>query len=316
MEAITGRRVLVAGGTGFLGTHVTRRLLDAGADVTVLSRHPDPSRFSDVASRLRFVQADVSEPGAARDAVRGVAPEVWIHVAGSTAGRTGTEGPEARRSLVAHRRREVRGWFALLEDAAPGVTRIVRVGSMDEYGDVPSPYDETQPPAPASAYGAAQAEATALAHRLAGDRDLSLVTLRLSLVYGPAQSEDFFLPSLIAACLANRPFPMTDGRQRCDFLYVADAAEALHRAAERPDVTGVLNVGSGFGVSLRHVSSLVAARARPGWAPDFGALPRRAGEPAERVLSIGRAYERLGWRPVTPLERGLDVTIQAGGEGA
>lgn len=313
MSALAGRDVLVTGGAGFVGSRLAARLAGEGARVTVLDRPGAPAAaLAPVADRVAVVAADLTEPAALADALAALRPEVVFHLAAWTGGRGRADDPEAWRLS---RRVNLDGTTNLLlallaRDGAP--PRVVRTGTMEEYGDGPVPFREDQRERAVSPYSASVAAATQAAHALAAHRGLPLVTVRPSVIYGPGQDESFFLPSLVRACVEGREFAMTAGTQTTDYVHVDDVVEALLAAAARAEAAGeIVNAGSGREVAIREVAERVAALAGTGARLLFGARPGRAGESPRRFLDVAKAQRLLGWRARVGLDEGLRGMIAA-----
>jgi nucleoside-diphosphate-sugar epimerase len=305
------RSVLVTGGTGFLGSHLVRRLATEGARVAVLARERSSEwRFADVAARVRVLHADLGDPASLDRAVGEARPDLVFHLAATASGRFAPGDAAAWRDSL---RVNALGTLELLRavaERAPSVSRIVRTGGMEEYGAGEAPFSEEHRERAASPYSAGQIAATQLSAAFCAHAGLSLTTLRPSLVYGPAQPASFFVPSLVLACLDGASFPMTTGQQATDFVWVGDVVEALSRAAVAEAAAGeIVNIGGGASVTIREMAEAVLRRSGSRGRLQFGALPHREGEARERRLSIAKAARLLGWTPVTSLEEGLDRTI-------
>jgi len=305
--------VLVTGGAGFVGSHLVRRLLQERARVTVLVQPGAPRTSLDaLQAELRLVEGDLTDAAGLARSLADVPCAVVFHLAAWTGGRSRADDPAAWTQSL---RVNTEGTLHLLSALAPrasAITRIVRTGGMEEYGDGEVPYREGQRERAVSPYSASQVAATQAAHPLAERLGLPLVTVRPSLIHGPGQDASFFLPSLIHACLEGRDFEMTQGTQTCDLVFVTDVVEALVLAATVPGVAGrILNAGSGREITVRALAEAVVtltgtrARLLP------GARPERAGEAARRVMDVSLARELLGWNAATSLEDGLRQSIAA-----
>jgi nucleoside-diphosphate-sugar epimerase len=311
VSPISGKPVLVTGATGFIGSHLVRRLVREGAEVHCLVRPgSNAERIADVAVKCRTWTGDLRDRDSLARAVADARPEIVFHLAGVTAGRKpGNEFEQIERALEGN----LKGTLNLLEAVGrAGVTldRFVATGGLEEYGAGASPYDEAQREAPVSPYSASQTATTHLLQMLQRRLHLSIVTLRPALVYGPAQSVDFLIPALIVRCLEGGDFEMTEGQQRRDLLYVEDLAEAYLRVAVAPRVAGeVINVGTGVAVLVREIAATVVRLAGRNTRLRTGVIPERATEIADLVCSNDKAARLLGWRPTTSLEEGLVRTI-------
>jgi nucleoside-diphosphate-sugar epimerase len=127
-------------------------------------------------------------------------------------------------------------------------------------------------------------------------------------VYGPGQSTDFFVPSLVMSCLRGLEFEMSEGRQGRDLLYVDDLVEAVLLAATQPRLRGeMINLGHGIEHRIVDVAGEVVELVGAGRLL-LGARPAEGLE--HLVTRTDRAALLLGWRPAVPLRDGLSRTVQ------
>ena len=313
-EPLSGRKVLVTGGAGFVGSHLVRGLVRVGARVTVLAQPGAPvAPLAGIVDRIALLEADLTDPGPVADAIARLQPEVVFHLAAWTAGRSRPRDPEAWRLSL---RVNLEGTLNLLLALVPvrdGLARIVRTGGMEEYGDGPVPFREDQREDAVSPYSASQVSATQVSHALAAQWDLPLVTVRPALIYGPGQDASFFLPSLVRACVLGHDFEMTSGEQTADFVFVDDVVEALLLAATRDGIAGeVINAGTGREIAIRALAERVLALSGTAAKLVFGARPARPGESSRRFMDTVKAARLLGWTARVALDEGLRRMLEAG----
>lgn len=267
-----GQRVLLTGASGFLGNHVARQALAAGADLHTLGR----SAGSDGALHH---QADLTDREAVARAVDAARPQAVIHCAAPGV----AYGSMALADMLAV---AVGGTEALLGACAALAQppRVVLLGSGFEYAPSDQPVGEGWPIVPsASQYGSAKAAAACVAGAFA-DR-LAITLLRPFHIYGAGEAARRLGPFLIAKACAGEPVELTSCEQRRDFLHVDDCAAMLWAAlVAKGSAPGleVLNLGSGQPIALETFVDLVTAElARHGVKADcrIGALPYRANEP-------------------------------------
>ena len=310
VRPLAGRRALVTGASGFIGSHLVTRLLAEGVEVHVLQRSDAPGpRLAPLLARLRVWRADVTDRDALHAAFEGAAPDLVVHLAADTTVRRTHEGwAGVERSI----RVNLEGTLAMVREtieARHPVSVFVRAGGLEEYGTGATPYVETQREQPISPYSASQVAATHYCEMLQRETRTPLITLRPALVYGPAQSTDFLIPSLITSCLRGLDFDMTAGTQYRDLLYIDDLVEAFVRALTRDAVSGVINVGHGIEHAVRDVAQEIVRLCGTESRLRLGARPERPGDLAHLVTSTRRAHELLDWRPDVPLTEGLVRTI-------
>ena len=301
-------RVLVTGGAGFVGSHVVDRLLADGHRVDVVD-NLSTGRRGLVAAAAALHVCDLRS-SRLDSVLSGARPEAIVHVAAQAAVARSVADPLFDASV------NVLGTIALLAAGRRwGVGRVVYTSTGGAaYGDtdvLPTPEDH--PTNAASPYGVSKIAAERYLACWAGLTGVSTLTLRPANVYGPRQDPlgeagvvAIFTHRLLRGevCVING-----DGGQTRDYVYVADVADAVARALDRPEARGVVNVGTGLETSVNELYGKLA-RAAGVSAPPVHA-PARPGEQRRSVLDPGRAKLLLGWTPATSLEHGLAWTVAA-----
>jgi nucleoside-diphosphate-sugar epimerase len=297
--------ILVTGASGFIGSHLVRRLAETGADVHVFLRSSsDTRRLGDLPGRLERHDADLTDPASLRTAVRRVRPRTVFHCA-SWGGHPGqTDGTTIFGTNLA-------GTFHLLaacEEA--GFDRFVHTGSSSEYGMKTAPMSEEDEPAPVDAYGASKAGATLWCRAAAISRGLPVVTLRLFSPYGPWDDPVRLIPAAARAFLEGRSLQLASPSGARDFVHVDDVVDACLLAATVPSAAGeIINVGSGRQATAGEVVGILSRLIPSAPPPSWGVISPRAGS-SVWVADIGKARRILGWEPKVPLEEGLRQTVE------
>lgn len=307
-------RVLVTGGTGFLGRPLVARLAADGCRVAVLDRTP-----GDVAptGAETLVEGDLEDPAALAAALDGI--DVLYHLACSTVPSTSAEDP------AADVEENVLGSVRLFEAAAEhGVQKIVYPSSGGTvYGPARRlPITEDHPTEPISVHGATKLATERLLAALALQRGYAATILRIANPYGADQwrrRSQGILGALLRAVATEKPVTVWgDGSVVRDFLALEDAVGALAAARLLGDGEA-LNVGSGRGRSIRDLLEVVehvtGATVPVRWREERGF------DVPANVLDSGRAREVLSWRPRVSLEEGVRAMWaaypgRAGGAGA
>jgi nucleoside-diphosphate-sugar epimerase len=299
-------RVLVTGGTGFMGRHLVRALVARGDEVAVAGRRRrEDLPAGALPESVSYQAADLAVPGAAEAILAELQPERVFHLASAV---------DVARSLdaldVQVRVTQMAAVHVAQACLTHGVGRLVQVGTCEEYGNGPAPFRETQDPSPVSPYSAAKVAATAFVRMLCTSFGLRAVVVRPFLTYGPGQESNLLIPALIRSALAGRDFPMTGGEQTREFNYVEDIVDGIVRAADAPGVDGlVINVGCAEPRRIRDVAGLVLDLMGNPVRAELGKLPYRPGETWEFYCDNTRARQLLGWSPRMRLEDGLRRTI-------
>lgn len=291
-------RLLITGGTGFVGAACVRNALARGHEVHVLSRSPrnlPPGVIPHAVDLLTDRAAAL---------LREVRPTHLAHLAWIATPGSYWTSPQNAEWVWAS--------LGLLADFADtGGQRAVISGSCAEYdwsgGGV---LDEGGTALkPNTLYGQAKADLHRQAAAVADVRGLSLAWARLFFLYGPGEHPDRLVPYVTRQLLAGEPALCSDGTQRRDFLHIDDAADALI-CLLLGTVTGPVNVASGQGRPVAEVIDRVAAAVGRTGLVRLGSKPASAGEPPELVGAVARLNDEVGWRSRIPIEDGLTTTVQ------
>lgn len=300
-------KALVTGGAGFIGSHLSERLLDQGAQVTALDcftdYYPRAIKEANIAALrtrpgYRFVEtsiADADLPSLLDDTTH------VFHLA-AQAGVRKSWG----REFQVYTSLNVDATQILLE-ACVGrpVERVVYASSSSVYGDAaPLPMPEEIPLHPVSPYGVTKLAAEQLCYLYFVNHGVPTVSLRYFTVYGPRQRPDMGFHRFFTALLDGRALVQYgDGLQTRDFTFVADAAWATHMAAVRGVPGGVYNIGGGSRVSLREVFEMLGRVT--GREVRIDHQPVQKGDMRDTYADTSRARADLGFAPSVTLEEGL-----------
>jgi UDP-glucose 4-epimerase len=306
---LRGKRVVVTGGAGFIGSHLVERL--ARENEVVVLDDLSVGRLQNLAGlkeRVEVVKGSILDPRATKKALAGA--DLAFHLAALTS------VPESLENPLAYSKTNVGGTIEVLMAAQDaGVGRVVFASTCAIYGRDPPPLTEDSPPDPLSPYALSKLACEHIFRSLSGSVDPEIVSLRLFNVYGPRQSPDSAYASVIArfarAVLTGSPLPLHgDGLQTRDFVYVADVAEAFERAATtRAADGGVFNVGSGRETSI--LDLVETLRALAGTPLKVAREPARQSDVRKSRADVARARVVLKFEARTSLKEGLRRTLDA-----
>lgn len=288
---MTGR-VLVTGGSGFVGTAVLPLLLERGYAVHAVGRC-DPGLPGLVVHR-----ADLLDTLQRRAAVAEVRPTHLLHLAWY-----------AEPGLYWRSERNL-DWVSASLDlvrcaAEAGASRVVVAGTCAEYEWGPERLAESATPCrPATLYGAAKDGLRRILEAYAAGAGLSLAWARLFYLYGPGEQPGRLVGDAIRNLLAGKRMPASTGLQRRDFLHVEDAAAALVALLSSP-LSGPVNIGSGRAVAVRDILDRIGALTGRADLVGFGELAMPRDEPPVVEAQIARLRDELGFTPRIDLDAGL-----------
>lgn len=298
------RTIALTGASGLIGTAVLRRLAQLPAThVLAISR----SRPLISAPNVEWIETCLSEIGARHwNARRAESLDVLLHL-GAFTPKSGKDRNRVDEIYIAN----VVGTHNLLSTLPETPRRIVFCSTLDVYAPeaFSRPIDESSPTGPEGLYGASKLFGEALVRAIAERSGAEHVVLRLGHVYGPGEGRYLkLIPETIRRVLAGRPPRIVgDGRERRDFLYVDDAAEALVRAVSAPvGAAPVINVASAESHEVHEVVDLIADLA--GYTGPPEKLPA-AGVPRSIIFDTELMRRVLGDWPLTALEEGLRYEI-------
>ena len=302
-----GKRVLVTGGAGFLGSHLVERL-SATNEVSVFDDLSTGSLRNLEAARqeVRLHRASILQPKQLAKALEGHG--IVYHLAAKTSVPESVERPDE------YWRTNVEGTLNVLKASADaGVQRVVFVSSAAVYGSSEVvPKVETMRPEPASPYATTKMVGEFACVEISQLKPMETVVLRAFNAYGPRQDPNAPYAGVIAkfcsAVAAGRGVEIYgDGDQTRDFLYAADAAEAMELAGERPVAGQVFNIGSGSATTVTEVARLLSEiTANPVKAVRKEIRP---GDVRHSRADISNAMDKLGFTPKTSLREGIERTL-------
>lgn len=298
-------RVLVTGSGGFLGANLVRALIERGDEVHAMVRpEGDTWRLTGLEEDITQHRVDFGDTQTVENLVATVAPDEVYHLAQYGGNRGEIDGKRIREVCI-------EGTARLYDACAKlsHVPTIVHTGSSSEYGSKTEAMHEDMVPEPNIEYGIAKLWATLYGEHLRREKGMSITTLRLFSLYGPFEAPTRLFPASILSFMRGTAPTLAAADTVRDFIYVADAVEALLLAHKKP--AGIYNIGTGIETTLRaaveEIESSVGVAYPLVWGGDGG---RTGLELKSWKADTTRAETVLGWKAKTSLSDGIQKTVE------
>ncbi|MBW2981165.1 SDR family NAD(P)-dependent oxidoreductase [Candidatus Woesearchaeota archaeon] len=300
-----GKKVLVTGGSGFIGSHLVDRLMSIGAEVTLMTKYNslvENIRLKDVWDKLNIIEVDLRDIDSLKQ-VKDVAPEIIYHLAAYN--HVGSSFMHVNQVFDVN----AKGTANLIE-AYDGYERFIYTSTSEIYGyQEEVPFRENMNPCPISPYSVTK-YAGELYCRMKMRMGNPIVVLRPFNTFGPYQSSKAVIPEIATKCLNNETVKITKGTQTREFNYVGDIIDGLILAGEKEEAIGkIINLGNGREIAIKELAEAIVKLTGSKSKLEVGALPHRPIEIWRMCAANDLAKKYLGWEPKTSFEEGLKKTI-------
>ncbi len=292
-------KVLIVGGTGFLGFHFAKYCLKKKFKVFCLSRKkPKKKKFL---KNVKYLYLDISKKNQVKRKLKYYSNIDYIINFGGE-----VEHKRLKKTFQSH--------FNGLKNLTnfyfqKSIKKFIQIGSGLEYGKARSPQKETLLINPNSNYALAKGKATR--HLLQTcKKNFPGIVVRPYQVYGPYQDLNRLIPIVIDNCLKDKKFPCSSGKQLRDFLYIDDFVEIVFKLMVNKGNNGqVFNIGYGKAFSVKKLINLIKKKINKG-IPEFGKIKLRKEENLITYPSIYKVKKLFKWKPKVNLSLGLNKTIK------
>jgi NAD dependent epimerase/dehydratase len=305
------KKVLVTGAGGFIGSHLTERLVELGATTRALIEYNSIDSWgwldrSSVKDDIDGVLGDIRDPDSVRRAVQGV--DIVFHLAALIA------IPYSYHAPLSYVRTNVEGTLNVLQASLQNdVGLVIHTSTSEVYGTARTvPITEEHPLQGQSPYSASKIGADKIAESIHLSFGLPLVTVRPFNTYGPRQSARAVIPTIVTQALSRTAISLGNLEPTRDLNFVADTVEGFIKAAESPAAVGeVVNIGSGEEISIGKLAEMILklmGKKLPIISEEQRIRPENS-EVDRLCADNTRAKQILNWSPRFKLEDGLSLTI-------
>ncbi|HEY9061466.1 MAG TPA: SDR family NAD(P)-dependent oxidoreductase [Pseudobacteroides sp.] len=304
-EFFKGKKVLITGASGFIGSHMVQRMAKENANVCALARESsDLWRIEDVIEEIDVRNIDLRDQEALVTYVNQIKPDFIFHF--------GAYGVDARqKDYHVAVNSNITGTMNLINAVAEtGCEKFINTGSCAEYGNKTAIIQERDELCPLSIYGSTKAASVIIAHQIAHEKDIDIITLRSFGVFGENEGSHKFFPNLILSILRNIDINLTLCEQYRDYCYIENIIDGFVLAAKNKTVkNGIFNIGSGVVHKMKVLVDIVFKNLNAQSKPNYGAVPYRENEMWKQQPDIKKIQNVLGWEPQIGLEEGIIRTI-------
>jgi len=307
------RHVLLTGGSGFIGSALAHRLIQLGADVTLLIKDLNSRIVPDVIGECTLKFGDVTDSDFVRDAVSSSEAEIVYHLAANAIVRISAKDPMTTYGT------NIMGTVSVLEACRNiGVARIVCASSDKAYGDHDIlPYREEFSLQPMNTYDTSKACMDVISRSYEHNYDMPVVVTRCSNVYGPGDYNfSRIVPNTIRRVLDGKPPELYEDVEKMEreFIFIDDVIDAyLLLGDPELSIRGAFNIGGTGPAKIRDITSLICMSAgRPDLISKTIIKRRETGfkEIDRQHIDAGKLYKATGWKALTSIGQGLNTTVK------
>jgi len=294
------QKIFLTGATGFLGSHIAKKLILAGHQVHALCRREPNSTLP-----IQWHIGDLKDPDSLKKAIATSLPDVVIHCAAF-----GIRHHERSHEELINI--NIQGTASLMTIASEyGVKRWIQTGSCSEYPSQREPLSETVLTAPPNFYGVTKTASSLLALQQGQALSMDVTVLRLFGIYGPSEWPERLIPTLLSACLTEKEVSFTSGYQSRDFVYVEEVADLYTSLATTPHFPNgeIFNIGSGIATTVREVGRLTEMITGKSGYFLWGTKSHSPTDLSCWVADIAKSQKILNWQPKISLEEGIIKTM-------
>ena len=293
------KKILIIGGSGFIGYHLAKRCLDYKWNVTsISSKKPNIIRKL---KKVNYTICDISKI----NKIKKILKSDYNYV-------VNLGGYVNHKNKLKTYQSHYLGCKNLCDFFVnKNIDKFVQMGSSIENGKQSSPQKETKNikyknvPSP---YGRSKLKATNYLLKLYKKNKFPGIILRLYLAYGPRQDNNRFIPIIINSCLLNKKFDCSEGKQYRDFIYIDDVVNVIMKSLKSNIVWEIFNIGTGKPKKIKDIIKKINKLINRG-VPNYGKIKMRKDEIMKLYPNINKAKTKLNWNPKISFEKGLKKTL-------
>lgn len=295
-------KILLTGGSGFLGSHIAEVLCDAGHELLLTKRIK--SNLWRCSAFVNKVQWSDTDSNTFESDVYLFKPDVIINASWDGVSAKDREEWSTQIENIQYQQR-------LLNIATKvGVKKFIGIGSQAEYGQFDGCVDESYPATPSSAYGAAKLSTLTILKAYCEENNITWYWFRLFSCFGEREAENWLIPATIKNMMFGSKMDLTQGEQRYSYLYIKDVATVFLSAIENNAESGVYHIAAETQRSLKDILEMIKQYLNPEFKLNFGALPYRKNQSMLNGSINIKTHKAFGLIEVSDFEEKLIQTIE------
>ena len=293
--------LLIAGGTGFIGSNLAAKAIKKNWKVTSLS-NDRPKSYRKIMG-VKYLSLDITKKNEFKK-LKGK----YTYAINLSGYSSNLYNKKYQKKIY---KSHVIGSLNLMNFfQRKDIKNFIQIGSSAEYGNAMYPQKENNICRPTNTYGTSKLIATKHLLKLVKEKKFNGNVLRFFQVYGPKQGKNRAIIQILNFCYKNQKFPASDGKQIRDFCYIDDAANAIFKTFRNNKIKGqIINIGCGEGISFKMLIKKILKLTKGG-EPIYGAFKSRNHENKKLVPSIQKAKKLLNWKPKISISTGLIKTLE------
>ncbi len=293
------KKILVVGGTGFIGYHLCKKLIKKKYTVhSISTKKPKKIRY---VKGVKYILSDITNLSKIRKSIKKNIYDYVVNLAGYV------DHSNNKKTFNTHYT-GCKNLFKIFFNS--NIKKFIQMGSSGEYGKLKSPHYENISSTPSTIYNLSKKKISDFLINKYKKFNFPVTILRLYLAYGPKQDVNRFIPIVMTNCIKNKNFELSHCNQFRDFIYIDDVIDIIMRSIINERATGeIFNVGTGKPIKLKSIIQKIRKYIKGG-KPIYGAKNLRSDEPNKIYPSMKKTQKLLKWKQKTYINEGIYKTIK------